>query len=118
MCAVESSPTRMRSASHVVTLRPRSPRENESIAFVNQLLDGLAEDEEAQVDLEGLQAEVRKFLTPAVRNGLEPLCGHNHQLSFIAVHSTRLSVPEGGDDDGLTCILPQQTFRAMRRSSG
>jgi hypothetical protein len=90
MCAVESSPTRMRSASHVVTLKPRSPRENASIAFVNQLLDGLAEDEEAQVDLEGLQAEVRKFLTPAVRNGLEPLCGHTHQLSFIAVHSTRL----------------------------
>ena len=62
-----------------------------------------------QMDLvNSLQAEVRKFLTPAVRNGLEPLCGHTHQLSFIAVHSTRLSLPEGGGDDGLTCILPQR----------
>jgi hypothetical protein len=33
----------MRSASHVVRLRPiADPKENESIAFINQLLDGLA----------------------------------------------------------------------------
>lgn len=112
---VESGPTRMRSASHVVTLRPSSPRENESIAFVNQLLDGLAEDDEAQVDLEGLQAEVRKFLTPAVRNGLEPLCGHTHQLSFIAVHSIQSDEAKLRVIDALLGSLPQANRATMLR---
>jgi hypothetical protein len=40
---VAAETTRMRSASHVVRLRPiADPKENESIAFINQLLDGLA----------------------------------------------------------------------------
>jgi hypothetical protein len=51
-----------------------------------------SEEDEAQISVESLQAEVNKFLTPAARNGLEPLCGHSHQLSFIAVNSTRFSL--------------------------
>jgi hypothetical protein len=43
------------------------------------------------VDLDVLQAEVKKFLSPSFHSDLEPLCGHPHQLSFLAVNSTLLS---------------------------
>lgn len=72
------------------------------------------EDEESQGDLEILQMEVDKFLTPNAQGRLpEPLCGHSLQISFLAASSTCTPYPLNVVKEALT-IVGLQIYAATK----